>query len=708
MREINISEQVNSEASRDVSGKRLPESGVYIPNYRGVNQVLYRAGGDGVVAFGDALAANSRKELEEHQYVYDNLELTSAMVDVNEQMNRDSMRYIRENPTGRGYQQYISGQYKKYTDEAIGKASNTRVSQHLQIFAKKGLGDWSNKAFEKENILLTSYALTDNAQKKEIYLNQLRINPDNVESLMEQYSAVISTLSGVLPASEYAKYQKESLMEATYSYGMGLIDKNPYAAQRLLKGEAFVKGLSPEKYDYLLRHSATAIKSDERKRYRLEKLSLQMEKNSQTINYKYAVDAIEAGAYTHKMAAEEDVSELQRAQLHVLINKQEREEKEKEKEKLEVTTRVSEQIPLVGMSKRLQTEAYREMVRQQKETRGSPTIMDRARTAVTMNATEQIDDLVIDIEKLMNNGSGEEAVGAAFALNYLRDRNVNIVKGIGSQYKYFADEVERNVVFEGTEARNSKEVVEKARSAYLSPITEQQIKDNKAAYNQYIRMERAIINEITEDFRQGRFIGGYELPFLKSLHSSLERELRMDASRYIKEAFMSGARGDNVKESVKASLKRIYKLTDINGQKQYMKYSPEVMYPEYEGTHYIRNSYAEMVEKIVKSAWTHRESYTSTPVRLKEPLIKSYKDKKELFHKELAKNRVPEIEALIGDKWESREVYLEPVLHDPGRYHVYFLYEEGNYLSKRYLRMVYKNSHGQLVTDTSNTAIDFR
>jgi hypothetical protein len=62
MRQISLREDVSSEASRDLGGKSTPQSGIYIPNYHGVNQVLWKAGGDGAIAFYDAMAAESKQK----------------------------------------------------------------------------------------------------------------------------------------------------------------------------------------------------------------------------------------------------------------------------------------------------------------------------------------------------------------------------------------------------------------------------------------------------------------------------------------------------------------------------------------------------------------------------------------------------------------------------------------------------------------------
>jgi len=701
---LDNSDDVSSQAARGRGNSGLPTANVYIPNYHGVNQLLTRAGGDGAIAFGDALAAHSMRDMEAHQAVYDNLESTSAMVLVNEKINRDSREFKESNPSGKGYQQYITEQYKKYTDEAMANASNPTVSQNLQMFTMKGMVDWANKSFKEEATLRTSYAFRETDKNNQILLNNIHINPDNFGSLFEQYKASVNTMSGILPKGQFETYQADAYHNAIYAYGLGLIEKDPHQAKELLKGDVFVNGLPADKFSNLSRHADVAIRSEESNRRLVAAIADRNEKAHQDVNTAKLDGLIEAGAASHKTIDEFDISDTQRERAYNKLAKYERQQEEKQKDQVEISTRVSEGTPLTGISEQAQVEYYRNAVRQMRQSNpdNPPTIMDKAMVATNMKATAQIDDLVADIQQIMSNGTASEAVQAAFALNYLRDTNVITIGKIGSEYKYFADEVERNAIFEGSEAKNAQVVVDNARGLYFSPVTEQTIKDHKAAYSQYTENGKlkGVINEIVDDFTTEGFIR-------KTIHPSMERSIRSDAERLLQEAFMAGARGDDAKRSVMNSLKRTYTSTDINGSPQYMKFAPEAMYPQYRDTHFIKNNYAESVQSLVDAASKNSSVYTGTPVRLKNPLIRQYADPNRKFQTDLTTGNVPVIEADIDGKWEAREVYIEPAPHQIGTYNAYFLYENGKFMTKRYLKKVYKNAQGHVVTSPQNARIAF-
>lgn len=264
MKHFNLSEQVSSEASRDAGGKKTPDPGsaLYIPNYHGVNQVLWKAGGDGAIAFGDALAAESNKKFQHYMAMEITSQGSDALIDMNAQMNRESKEYLRNHPDGKGYTEAMTGKYKELRDTAVQNAATDEVREYIQLHSQKGLDDWGNKAFAAEDKLFAGSEFGKFEKKQAIYLNNIRINPELWESLTPQYMSLVENMRNICPL-EYEKLKTEAVEKWAVSYVEGRIDKNPHQALDMLKKGTLGKELSPHSLDSLLKRAQGAIEHNE-------------------------------------------------------------------------------------------------------------------------------------------------------------------------------------------------------------------------------------------------------------------------------------------------------------------------------------------------------------------------------------------------------------------------------------------------------------
>lgn len=229
----------------------LPSTGVYIPNYKGVNQVLYQAGGNGQIQFMTALANMGQNYMEQQQALYDKMEVAKSVASADIQYRQESEKFLRENPTAKGYTDFITAKYDEIFQASMAQASNANVKNSLQMMFTSRKADIANNAFQKEKEIYTGYATSETTNQLSAICNEVMVNPGEVASLTDKYSQQLSSMENIMSSVEYEKYKTSKMQEFVYSYGLGLINKDPYTAQELVKGSGFSESLAPEKFHQL-------------------------------------------------------------------------------------------------------------------------------------------------------------------------------------------------------------------------------------------------------------------------------------------------------------------------------------------------------------------------------------------------------------------------------------------------------------------------
>ncbi len=238
----------------------LPKTGVYIPNYRGVNQSLYNAGGQGRISFLGSLAAMGSKYMEEQQQLYDNMEISQSIANIDNSYRSESEQFLSSNPSAQGYTEYITGKYDELTSVAISQASNANVKNKLQQIFIARKGDIANNAFQTEKQIYTGYAINTVESHLNSTINALTLNPSQVSSLSVEYNQQVDTMRNILSGADFKKFQKEKQELFLYSYGLGLIKNNPRDAVSLVAGTEFQNGLSPQRFSHLQQQAELELK----------------------------------------------------------------------------------------------------------------------------------------------------------------------------------------------------------------------------------------------------------------------------------------------------------------------------------------------------------------------------------------------------------------------------------------------------------------
>lgn len=302
-------------------GQHIPNSGVYIPNYRGVNYVLNSAPGSGRVSLMNALGAMSGQYMAQQQALYDNMEFIQAQAQVDQEYNQERDKFLKENPTGRGYTEYITTKYSELTSQALANASNENVKSKLQLSLTARQKDIANSAFKEEKELYTGYAVHETDTQLAATINEIMTQPDQIESLTTKFKSQLDTMQNVLDAHKFEKYRRDKMETLLYSYGLALVKNKPYAAVDLVKGKEFTEGLSPEKFASLQKQAEGEKKHQEYLAKREQALILQARQQAAVRAYQDFELKIELGqGAEHDILADESLDNHQKASLIRKLN----------------------------------------------------------------------------------------------------------------------------------------------------------------------------------------------------------------------------------------------------------------------------------------------------------------------------------------------------------------------------------------------------
>lgn len=264
MKNFDRSDDVSAKGSRGTGGGGgIPELGAYVPSYKGIHQVLYNPGGGGAISFWDALAKTSEKDVAQKIEVYQSIELSNSYVDYNKSMMEASKNFKANSPSGEGYLEHITETHDKLADQYIQKASSSDVASNMRMVFAKSKENWANQAFRDQNEMMTAHAINKYNENTSTLLIDLMNNPDNVESIYSQYQTAQNALHGLVPATELEAFQAKSNGRFAFSYGMGLVKRDPYSAKELINSPLIKNKISPEDHYKLVNMAKSEVRHRE-------------------------------------------------------------------------------------------------------------------------------------------------------------------------------------------------------------------------------------------------------------------------------------------------------------------------------------------------------------------------------------------------------------------------------------------------------------
>jgi hypothetical protein len=653
-----------------------------------INQGVIPAGGEAEMAYNQQLAQIGNQILSKRQDGLDRLAASDSLCAINAQMLTAGEQYLKGNPSGGGYQSFMTNKYKELSEEAIGDAPNREVATMLQLHAKVGLADTFQSSLMTEKKITTEYKVTRTEENSQVIFNNLYMNPFEVSARKLELLSTIEAIKEAAP-TEYEEYKRKKLNEFASVYASGLIKKDPYEALKLLEKEK-IEDLRANDRNTLIHHAKNDIYRQEVRAERVKKAQEKISNERHAINNVKIEDAIAAEQITTEWEIHSaDLSPLQKEKNIKLLHDHQRQEKKNNEVESKILYNVSNNLPTTEFPEEKINKAYRNIVRQKEESEVPMTLMDKVRLGVSLRTDKSIHDLVTDLTKAMDDGYPQEVINASMAIRYCLDQNPKIIDKLDKKYTYMSSYVAGNVIFSGSEIKNADKVIARGRDILLKNQNHAEMKNNKEFFTKYMQDQSALTN--LQNIA-GRIVGE---------NSQYLRAATIDAKRILEEVYMSGFRGSDALAMTNDQLRRIYQPTFLNFSEEHdswgyrwglissfnsMKYSPEFMYPEYQGTHFLKNTLFHNTQYIVseniKSLGEHSD------VKLIEPLIKKPKTRDELFNSNLTTMDFPQIYGKVNGKWEKRNVFIECEEYDqPGTYRLYWLYDEDNHLTKRWLKL---------------------
>lgn len=310
MRKIVSDDAVAATAVHGSGGRSRPivQDGVYIPQYRSVNQSLNNTN-TGQVAFMDALARDSSRRMAAQQTLYDNMEISSILSATDASYHQASQQFLGANPSGQAYTDFITNTYSELTKSAIDSASNTNVKQTLTQVFKSRQVDVANNAFKIEKERYTGYAINAIESELNTTINELMLSPGEVNSLAGKYQQQLSGMQAILNRSQFEKFEKSKKEDFLYAYGLSLIKHTPYDAIDLLRGEQFVKGLDPKRFNALQFQARKEVKYQEEKAKQYQAMVAAAKRNEELATYHKMDIAIVQGNLSEGDIEAADLSE---------------------------------------------------------------------------------------------------------------------------------------------------------------------------------------------------------------------------------------------------------------------------------------------------------------------------------------------------------------------------------------------------------------
>jgi hypothetical protein len=695
MKQFNNAEQTGSEAARNVSGRPIPLAGVYAPNYKGVNQVLYKAGGEGTVAFYDALAVESSRKMKEYQGLYDNLEIVEKTTGVNRQLQENAQNFRKENPSGQGYVEFITSTHDQLAGQAMNEASNSEVAAKLRILLTSSKSQWANQAFQDQIKMTTSYAVSKNETNLAILQNQLIKNPDNYESLSDQYEVALQAMRPILPAAEYEKYRTEQIHNFVYSHGIGLIHRDPIQAKSLIDNSEEFTNLPGDGFVKLMNMAESKIRDNEAHARVLEHEEEKRKNRDQML----AISELHLGFATGTKGSAEvqeyydagRITEIQKNNMLTSYSKTVEKRNEKSGIDQLAAKHMEERTPAPEISSGDKTRIFMDYVRSMGEQRGEDVSFTEQVQYAKDNSLffdsgipSLTHSLAATVGTPDNNASGKQILDACIAINGNQD--VPAIKGLDDDIvnfasmavtEYFASHNLNNILKMKEDFFKEDRQLHEYRKNYWQETyggngkeKYQKLLNDFYKENGFFINERLIFLEEKVPFISRKFLGG-EVPLIS-------REfLDAKVGDIIRDGFLRTGSITKAKIIAANYMHNVVRETNVNGKSEFM-----INPPRKENTGMDDGAIKNWIYAVGQNT-VDNLTKSGVPIRRKGEFVSSQVPQ-DLFARDVTRGGM-EIEVKIGDKWEDRPLRIDSTAPDRPIYNFYYFIDEEKKSGKEYL-----------------------
>lgn len=696
MKQINLQEKVASQGGTGMERIKEVGSQLYIPSYKGVNNVLYKAGGDGTIAFNDALAANGRKELDKYIQVNTALKGSDALIDIDNEMNKASEEHIKQNPDGEGYTLAMTTKYKSLVDDYSSNADTDDIRNFILINSKNGLRDWGNKSFRTESIRKASFYEAGIRQNKDVLRNKIMTSPELYESLTPAYISQVDAMKDD-PHVDFAKYRKESLDEWDVSYVQGLIKKNPNQTLELLKNGNLVANLDPDKRNQLINASTQQIEHNEYRAYIAQKNAEHaLDRVRKQNNSRLDLMRIEGNLSQNDLKTMYDNGEIDEEcynrQAYKIIK-----DKNSKLKKIDNIDKIiksqQDKTPTFGVTNDEKTKFLLEKYKMDEEADGEyPSLMMRldyvAENQVTFNY--EMPHFKNEIEsKIIASSDPKQIMDGALSLSGYK--NIKALKGIDPLLIDFSE-----IAIDALKSSNNNiDSLIKLRDEWFkkdeSSVKDRDIQEfRKKEWKQteYAKEDEKFnaLDRLYESNDIGYSMDIMSLKFFVDRIPKGQQEIiNAKVLKKLEKVYMQTGSLSKAEIATSAYIKNMFQKTDINGEDELMYNAPtydKVGVEEYAIKNIIRAVSSDIVDHLSKN---------KIPISRKSEFLKAKKvnndwDYGSLLKDPYASSKEMKINVVIDGKQSSRKLYYESVDYaDKNIGHLFYYFDEENKRGKEYL-----------------------
>jgi hypothetical protein len=675
---------------------KTPVSGVYSPNYHGLNQALHQVGGQGEVSFYDALARESRQKVEKYREVYGGLELGDAAVKANAEYMQRYNAIRKEDPSGAGFLEKAIAAHHEIYSKYGENLSDPELQQKWQIMQQHGLMQASNQAFQEQISTTKAYAVNQNMIQLETFKNQVIKNPDSFETISMQYREAMKTMGPVLPAIEKVEYERKKWNEFMVSFAVGLRNKDPVKALELYKGDMFVKELSAEQLGSLIsgakkeQHHRTvlALKYEKMMRRAFERNAVALMSRidlAKAFGQGNAMDMLETAYANHQ------IDEVNYNKKLIEWHKQDETEKKEDKKKEALLEHLKTQTPAPEISADTKTKVWNEYVQgenQRRESAGEEAMSFTEQTLFLEKNAVAFDSpipflkssLASVIRRADVNTDGKRLLDACVAV--VDNGNAPAIRGMDQDVKDFA-----RYAVDAYKTNQSLEEIKKAAVWYFTPqdSAANALRDKEWKDSDYSKSAKTTVGNFLKNagFGDGGWWGWFQ-----SISPLVKNSLQEEAYGIIQRVYKRSGSFAIAESVALQTLRSRFGTTEINGEEQPMVDPPEKAngLPYFVNVNFVAGR-GQMLVKDIEKAGDKYLGDVKVRMSANQTFIPPESERKipAYFQKPLTRFKSRPVEALINGEWKPRNLNIEPVGTKRGVYAYYVLADEKDSNSKIYL-----------------------
>lgn len=577
----------------------MPSSGVIVPSYSSINQIMMAPQQEGRVQFMSALSKLGSQYVQKRIADNQALEYQKAAINITQTLRTASDKFLSQTQDGNGYTEFITETHKSLLNDAIKNASTSDVKKQIQSWGMQSAADWANRAFQKQNELQTAYVIRENASHVQTLINQVRSNPKNYNSLKTLLTDTINqATSSISDPQTRQSIVGDTMSNFMYAYGLGMCDEDPYMAQVQLLGTDFTSSLKPGQYQALMNYCTGQISAQKRQQEKEQKFFANAKAQQRMDQVTNLMIKIALGEVTpEQVLATEYLTPKERLKLIEKSQAQQNRVNKFLQNNIIINERLQNNQSLLGIPDKDQEKWFDDFVVSQKNKLAAENkkLQLSKLAEVAKNCTAPLKKLTTEIKNQMLSGDTEAMLDAAVAYDTLARESPNTISAFNDQKIINACLTLSREIGYGNNIYKVAETI----TQDLTQIDKENTKvRNNILYG--ANAIKAVATRLETDTEAG-FFQSKDNPHLNTPMSSpfFIREAR--AALY--GAIIGGAKTTEVASNLAADrLDKIFPKTDINGFTERMWNPPEKLLGSNMPKMILKQKIGELIDSAVSSA----------------------------------------------------------------------------------------------------------